>query len=191
MKHYSPAALMIALFFVSGTKLSGEQRSLIPRYVAPKEFSHQIAEKENSPRRERVQVGDEIVDKERCVYPYEFNKGPQDDKKLLKAYGAPEVKNPYRFKNHLYVRYETRLEPPKWVPDFVNEDGVFSSDQYLAPNSVVPGEWVGMPGKKFKFLADKPRFEAWVETKEEVKVVWRIKLGMKWVDAPEENVPKD
>ena len=132
---------------------------------------------------EMVQIGDEHVPKKSAVYFLDL---------ANRRYSAPEkyvVDGPQRLKNRIYVRYHK--EEGRWVPDCTVGNGHFASpDRFIVPGryldddpnkewkpTVVPGEWLGAPGKKFEFVRHKPGLDAWVETERPVTAYWSVLIG--------------
>ncbi len=124
---------------------------------------------EQDPNGTKVQLknGTEIwVKKDVCSYPYL--------KEVVPAkFGPPEILAPFNFKNRIYTRMHP--EEGRRVVDFVNGNGKFlSPDRFILPGSVVPGEWLGVPGVNFEFVAGKKNLDAWVPTDKQVNVIWSI-----------------
>lgn len=100
-----------------------------------------------------------LGDKERAIYLVDFKTKELIPVKVDKKTGKPLIE-PYR----LYRRFEPRRNDGEgaWVYDIVLNDNKISDDppQFLAPNSTLPGSWVGLDDSVHVFYrGDKKGFD--------------------------------
>lgn len=140
------------------------------------------AEKMETVVNERGEV--EQVPLEQVTRSYDLNKidfGPREKNGL-----TTDTIRPQKLKNRVYIRYNTTLMPNRWVADLTDENGFFTSpDRYLVPGAVIPGEWLGAPGSKYKLLdTQPPTIKAWQASTENINPNFSTLVGRTETNEP-------
>ena len=173
----------------------GESDILTPKHIST------ASSDTDSVKRDKVKIGNELIDKKQAVIPLELAETVLGDpfKFANLQFGKAEFKigdprdrslpkrTAYKYSNRLYTRFDPVLGC--WVIDRVYPNGDFSDeDSYLISGSVIPGEWLGYPAippTRYKFSPAKKGLEQAkkiFETFEKVKEDTPINISWSYID---------